>query len=431
MRTGLHANDSRDHAKILDYYRRSGANVFKTLVYQDALLTALKQMDVTIIGRLHTDRQALGGSVARDFTQRVLDSARRHPDVDYWEGYNEAFHVASEIGRYAEFEIDRMKALEAIGKKAVIGCFSTGTPEITDGGATWRKFKPALDHALANGHALGLHEYSGPYMQYLVRTPDGKNQWDARANRFTGVGADQIWDPSLDGWLTLRYRMVYRLFAEMGLAGLPLFITEGGIDDATPRPGPGGKGYKAFARTEWARLPGIGDYAAQRHWYQWHVSHDTFVKGVVDFGWEGTGTGWPDFDLATDAEMLDRIVAAEQSLPRLHGRPARPGAPAPSPSPSPAPPPAPAPGPSPSPAPAAARVIGPLPMVVVQAGGLLDVARHVYPDVASAAEIERLARAIAAANGLDFEAVKGGGEGGSRPLLPRHLALPGHRVART
>lgn len=318
MRTGLHANQTRDHTKILDYYRRSGSNVFKTLTFDDALLDGLKGLGVTIIGRLHRDRQELGGSVASTFVRDLVASARRHPQVDFWEGWNEAFHVASEIGRYAEFEIERMKALEAVGKKAAIACFSTGTPEITDGGATWARFRPALEHARAHRHALALHEYGGPYMQYMTETPDGRNQWKQGA--FTGASPDpSVYDASgLEGFLCLRYRKVYRLLRAWGIGDLQLFITEGGIDDTMPRPGPGGKGYKAFRDGTWDRLPGIGDYAQQRFWYMEQVSRDPYVAGVVDFGWDGTSTGWPDFDLSTDPAMVNRIIQLESALPAGH-----------------------------------------------------------------------------------------------------------------
>lgn len=422
MRTGLHCNNTRDHARILDYYRRSGANVIKVLTYHNDLLGELKAMGVTIVGRLHADEQPLGGSGARAFLERMMDAAEEHPAVDYWEGYNEAYDGLDQIGRYAEFEIERMRQLEEIGRKAVIGCFSTGTPQVTDGGATWKRFRPALERALAGGHALGLHEYAGPYMQYMTRTPGGKNQWDHQTSQFTGVGVEGIWDPSLDGWLILRYRMAYALFRTWGLGELPLFITEGGIDDTTPRPGPGGKGYKAFANTEWAHIPGIGDYAEQRRWYQWQVTHDTFVRGVTDFGFEGTATGWPDFDLATDPAMLNRIIQLEQTLPAGHGRPPRPGE-----TPEPEPGPEPGPEPEPEPEPAASEVIGPLPMVIVLRGDLLDVARKVYPEITNESDLQRRARLIAAANGLDYDAFA---DPNQAPILPRYLVIPGHRVSR-
>ena len=118
MRTGLHANQTRDRAKILDYYRRSGATVFKTLTFDKELLDGLKAMGVTIIGRLHRDQQALGGSVASTFIRDLVAAAQRNRQVDYWEGWNEAFAEASTIGRYATYEISRMQALEEVGAKA-------------------------------------------------------------------------------------------------------------------------------------------------------------------------------------------------------------------------------------------------------------------------------------------------------------------------
>lgn len=334
MRTGLHANQTRDHAKILDYYRRSGSKVFKTLTFDTPLLDALASMGVTIIGRVYEERQRLGGDDAKRFLDRVLDSARRHPRVSYWEGHNEAWHKPGEIERYAEREIERMKALEAIGKRAVIGNFAVGTPDIEDG--SWALFRPALEHAASHGHALGLHEYAGPYMQYMVETPDGRNQWDHAGNRWTGFSdaAETYYQVGLTGWLTLRYRKVYRRFlVPWGLGALPLFITEGGIDNTSPRPGGQGAGWKDFEGSEFAKHTAVGDYAEQRRWYMWQVSHDAFVKGVVDFGWDGTATGWASFDLQNRPDMLGRIIAEEATLPVGHHN----ATPAPAPAPSPAP----------------------------------------------------------------------------------------------
>lgn len=331
MKTGLHANDTKDHAKILDYYRRSGANVFKTLVFHDDLLAELRSMGVTTIGRLHFDQQPVGGSAAKKNLARILDSAARHPAVTHWEGYNEAYQgpqasqdstqqdkERSGMARYAEWEIERIDALAEVGAFAVVGCFSCGTPDLdTD---AWLIFRPVLQRALERGGALGLHEYAGPYMQWMLETPDGKNQW--RNNQSTGASANGIWDPYVTGWLCLRYRKVWAKYLQpWGLGRLPIFVGEGGIDDTTPRPGPPGKGYKAFRRGGWDALPGIGDYAEQRRWYMVQMTHDNGVGrplalGAVDFGWEGTPTDWPDFDLATDPDMVERILAAEALLPR-------------------------------------------------------------------------------------------------------------------
>lgn len=305
MRTGLHCNTTRNQAKLLDYYRRSGARVVKVMEYDPPTLDALKALGVTIIGRRYIERADLDNKA---FIKEIAGLARGYPQVDYWEGFNEVFSDRDgNIEKYAQYEIDRMKALEAVGKKAAIGCFSTGTPDMVD----WPLFRPALEYAYQHGHALALHEYAGPFMQWLC----GENQWDHEAGRPKRVD-DPCVSPTVEGWLTLRYRKAYKLFKTWGLGDLPFFITEGGIDDTTPRPGGQGNGYKDHQQEEWIRLH--GDYSIQRRWYMWQVSHDKQCKGVVDFGWDDASGKWAAFDLSTDDAMRERIIAAEASLPAGH-----------------------------------------------------------------------------------------------------------------
>ena len=53
--------------------------------------------------------------------------------MDYWEGYNEpSVSTVSDIQWYAQFEQARMELMAARGLKAVIGCFSVGTPDVTN-----------------------------------------------------------------------------------------------------------------------------------------------------------------------------------------------------------------------------------------------------------------------------------------------------------
>lgn len=432
MRLGLHANDTSNHAAILDYYDRSGAKVFKTLVFHAPLLGALKARDVTIIGRVYTDTQRLGGQVAKDFLKNLVETAKRHPQVDYWEGYNEEFAGPDDIGRYAEFEIERMQALEAIGRKAIIGCFSCGTPALPDDAdpnkaQSWARFMPAIAHAhRSKRHALGLHEYSGPYMQYFTETPDGHNQW--KSNRWTGISANSnfYWLKNLTGHLTLRYRKVYaQALAAAGYGDLPLFITEGGLDDTTPRPGPHGKGYKAFQQGGWDSLDGIGDYAEQLFWYFWQISHDTYVKGATDFGWEGTRTGWPDFDLSTDAAMLNRIIdKMKRDLPVGHFGATTP-APTPvppvvTPAPTPIPPVSP-PGPIPAPIPNQfSQVLG---IPITGEGWAAFAGRVAGHPLARYAHRLTWAREIAAANGEPIDPLPAL-RTGSPYVLPWFKAVP-------
>ncbi len=88
---------------------------------------------------------------------------------------------------------------------------------------------------------LGLHEYSAPTIWYNTnREP-----------------LDFGSDPADEGWLTLRYRKVYRQFLIPWGLRLPLVITEMRVDGlVTDRPGPPGKGWKDFGGY-WAEL-GMG-----------------------------------------------------------------------------------------------------------------------------------------------------------------------------
>lgn len=321
MRTGLHCNTIRDHGAILDYYSRAGSKVVKLMDFDAALLNQLRARGITIIGREYFDSQPIGGSAAKTNIQRIVNLARQFPQVDLWEGYNEEHADVDDIGRYAEWEIERMRAFDNAGLRArcLIGCFSCGTPALPDDPdvakrPAWERFRSALSHALAQGHGLALHEYSGPYMQWLC----GANQWDWAANRPARID-DPCTDPRVEGWLTMRYRKAWRMcMTPWGLGELPLYITEGGVDDTWPRPGPQGKGYKDFANTEWAGIPGIGDYAQQRRWYMTQVSRDRYVRGVVDFGWDSADPTWRSFDLKTDPAMVSRIITAEHDLPVGH-----------------------------------------------------------------------------------------------------------------
>lgn len=410
MRTGLHCNTTRDQAKLLDYYQRSGANVIKVMEFDPNLLSQLKARGITIIGRVYDDDQSTAGTKSGDFIARVVQHARDFPQVDYWEGYNEAFSDGNDMNRYADIEIRRMQALESLSpsRKAIIACFSTGTPEDVD----WPRFRPALEYAHAHGHALGLHEYSGPFMQWLA----GENQWDHA--RGTPIRIDDpCLSPTVEGWLTLRYRKAYQLFRQWGIGDLPLFITEGGIDDVQPRPGPQGKGYKDFAGTEWARLPGIGDYAEQRRWYMWQVSHDRYVKGVVDFGWDTADPSWRSFDLSTDVAMRDRIIQLESTLPvgYIETTEPVPGPLPPSEQPVPVPP-------------IGIAAPGLLPMILMESGwSLLDAAVRAFPEEQDLRKQQAHAEAIARLNGLDVALVR---NPDPRILLPRYLAVPGHIVVR-
>jgi hypothetical protein len=297
---------------VLAYYQRLGpaarGTPCKVLEFNGPLFDQLKALGVVLIGRNYRSPQNLGD---KDFANDLIALAREYPQIDYWEGFNEDFQTASELPRFAEYEIGSMQQFERenLGARRLVGGFSCGQPDM----AAWVHFRPALQWALDHGHALHFHEYSGPYMQWMT----GENQWDYAANQPKKID-DPCTDPEIEGWLDLRHRKVYKLFESWGLGALPLFITEGGIDDVQPRPGPIGKGYKDWRGTEWENIPGIGNYAQQRRWYMWQVSHDKYVKGVVDFGFLTGDPTWGSFDLSTDPSMLEQVIQAESSLPAGH-----------------------------------------------------------------------------------------------------------------
>jgi len=311
-RTGLQANtltEEGGQASILEYYRTSGASIFKALQFDRAFFARLKALGVTIIGRVYESNQLLDNDSQERFIGRVVDHARRFPEVDYWEGYNEAFQRADQgISRYAAMEALRVKRLADVGARAAIGCFSTGQPPLpygvsgNDGGAAWRAFVPALLAALKHEGILALHEYDAPWMSRLIR--------------------GDLWSPHAYGWLCLRYRLVARYLTTLGLQmyhpiaaprGLRIALTETGIDGGvTGRPGPPGGGWADFE--EWPD-PALGDYPHQRFWYNWQLGQDAYVTGATGFGDASADPTWHSFSLLRRPEVLRQVVDLENRLP--------------------------------------------------------------------------------------------------------------------
>ena len=58
----------------------------------------------------------------------------------------------------SNFDIARINIMKKYNLKAVIGCFSVGTPDVTNPSII-QAYYPAIDAALANDGILGLHEY--------------------------------------------------------------------------------------------------------------------------------------------------------------------------------------------------------------------------------------------------------------------------------
>jgi hypothetical protein len=307
-RMGIHCNTLGAVDKLVDYYRRVQPPVIKTMTLEHDVLAAVRAASpqTKIIYRMYTDTQEYGAQGAR-WIQSLVKRVRDWPEIDYVEGYNEVgVSDLKELARYAAFEQDRVEALAAIGKKSVVGNFSTGT--LSD--PQMAVIMPMLTMAHAHGAWFGFHEYSGPFMQWMA----GANQWAAyQAGTWQ---PDPCTDPNVLGWTTLRYRRFWPNMKAAGIGDMPMVITEGGIDDVQPRPGPQGKGYKSYIGTEWERLPGIGDYALQTEWYSRQTAYDRggdrpVIVGWVDFGWATQDPAWSSFDLSTDDTTREKLITAQ------------------------------------------------------------------------------------------------------------------------
>lgn len=225
-----------------------------------------KSPHTKIVGRIwYDDRQRLGDGGPEVRAQEWWDNLKHiilaYPAVDYWEGYNEpAIHDAELMSWYARFEKKRVEILAAHGLKACIGNFSTGMPPVDR--EIWQAFYPAIDAAMRNGGVLGLHEYSAPDMDWLFDHDIG------------------------EGWLTGRYRKVYRQFLIPDGRVIPLIITECGIDG----------GVRGEAMKGWRSYQGPDEYFNQLVWYDGLLSEDDYVLGATIFALEIHN--WEDFDIS-------------------------------------------------------------------------------------------------------------------------------------
>lgn len=264
-----------------------------------------------VIGRHAVEYAVQGDYIAgkspqqatNEFMAGQLPIINANPLIKYWEGPNEPVFTSPDgLAWYAQFEIERINKLAEIGKKAVIGNFSTGTPQLS----WWPAFLPAIAHGLANGAILGLHEYSCPWMWWMT----GEHQ----------VNPEE--DEGDEGWATLRYRKVYRQYLEpAGLGNIPLVITEAGIDPGVnPRPGgtPAGTWSQLgdFWRTHDGRPDTAQYYFEQLRWYEEELKKDTYVLGATVFTWGNFGGAWQPFDVAETqvAQLLGTHWAQEPEI---------------------------------------------------------------------------------------------------------------------
>ncbi len=196
--------------------------------------------------------------------------------------------------RYATFEAERTRLLAQEGIRSCVGNFATGTPEL----ALWPDFLSAVQAVKEHNGFLGLHEYSAPYMWF----GSGPHQLEEGVNEGD------------EGWLTLRYRKVYRQFLQPAGLEVPLLITETGIDGQVQnRPGPSGLGWQDFQKF-WkdqgdVRTTAAGFYIEQLAWYDRELRKDDYVKGASIYAL-GASRGWGSFDLVGhSADILHQYIA--------------------------------------------------------------------------------------------------------------------------
>jgi hypothetical protein len=279
-------------AEVLEMIKTAKPALIKTLEFDKNYVKGIKEETPTtiLVSRLHLDQ--FNADIdplpqVQAFTETLLPLASdpvRIEYIDAWEAYNEPVaDTEDKMKRLADFEAERTRILAENGIRSVVGNFGAGNPPLE----LWPHFEPALAAIRQYDGYLGLHEYSAPIMQYMsgaLQQPGDPDQGD-------------------EGWLTLRYRKVYRNFLEpMGFADIPLLITECGVDGLVqPRPGPAeAKGWQDFIET-WLEAglrndpPGL--YMDQLIWYDENLQQDDYVKGAAIFLAGTNDPQWESYNL--------------------------------------------------------------------------------------------------------------------------------------
>ena len=272
---------TRNDPALFEFLETRNVALVKTLELDANFARQIKETspDTILVGRLGSLPQIELSTLdalaeARRFVEELLPIAgdpERQRWFDAWEAYNEPVPAdGAAMRRLADFEAERTRLLAGAGIRSVVGNFGTGHPPLE----MWGDFLPAVQAVQEHNGYLGLHEYSAPTMQFNVEGDEG--------------------------WLTLRYRKVYRqILAPQGLV-VPLLITECGIDGMVGnRPGPQGKGWRDFV-TYWAEIgmgeDGPGNYIEQLAWYDAELQRDEYVKGAAIFA-AAASPGWETYEI--------------------------------------------------------------------------------------------------------------------------------------
>lgn len=290
--------------KALEIIAKGKPALVKTLEIDGNFVKGIKDSSPTtiVVGRIFLEQHNLDAdpaSLVQAFVDKLLPLATdplRMAGVDAWEAYNEPVaDTVDKMKRLADFEAERTRLLAENGLRSVVGNFGVGHPPLE----LWPEFRPALEAIRQYNGYLGLHEYSAPIMQFR----SGALQLEGEP----GQGDE--------GWLTLRYRKVYRQqLIPMGFGDLPTLITECGVDGLVqPRPGPeDAKGWQDFVKT-W-RANGLRDdppgvYMDQLIWYDQNLQQDDYIKGAAIFLAGSNDDRWASYDiLGPDAGRMGDLL---------------------------------------------------------------------------------------------------------------------------
>ena len=284
----------RNDPQLFDLLSTGNLAVVKTLEYDPNFVSEIKRVDpdVFLVARYtplpHPDFDNWDPiAEAHKFAQLIIPIAsdpQRKAAIDCWESYNEpVVNNEAQMASYAQFEAERTRLLAEAGIASCIGNFGTGQPALE----LWPAFYPALEAAKAHGGYLALHEYSAPYIWFAA----GVNQNNPQANEGD------------EGWLTLRYRKVYRNYLQPAGLAIPLVITEAGVDGLVGnRPGPadagGWRDFIPFWRSEGrVKNTDFGFYMEQLAWYDAELQKDDYVIGAAVFALAGP-QGWASYDIS-------------------------------------------------------------------------------------------------------------------------------------
>ncbi len=283
----------RNDPQLFDLLSTGNLAVVKTLEYDPNFVAEIKRVDPDVFLVARYTPLPLPNfdnwdpiAEAQKFAQLILPIAtdpQRQAAIDCWEAYNEpVVSNEAQMASYAQFEAERTRLLAQAGIASCIGNFGTGQPTLE----LWPAFYPALQAAKDHGGYLALHEYAAPYLWFA----SGVNQNNPQANEGD------------EGWLTLRYRKVYRNYLQPAGLAIPLVITEAGVDGLVGnRPGPadagGWRDFVSFWRSQgMVKNTDFGFYMEQLAWYDAELQKDDYVIGAAIFALAGP-QGWYSYDI--------------------------------------------------------------------------------------------------------------------------------------